>query len=442
MNRVLRLWVLAVACALAAAFAQPVRSLTILHTNDLHAHLRPDADGIGGFAYLATELRHQREGCAACLYLNAGDLVQGTPVSTIYRGVPVFQISNLLGIDVATLGNHEFDYGWKRVQTFLKTAKYPIVSDNVANASGRLLTGKGYAIENVGGVRIAVIGVIMNDLIGNMITQESAGPWKVTPEVDTIRKTVAELKEKADLFVVLGHINSRDAEQILHQIPEVSLAVIGHEHRGYSEIRRFENQYMVEVKSYGAELGRLDFRFDIEKHQIVSTEWKRFPIDSHQIAPAPDVQKLVDAWEAKVSKIVDIPIGESKRRLAGADLRHLLEKAMAEEAGADIGWMNSGGVRDYLPQGQLLARHVWDIVPFDNFIVVGTFLGSELPAPIQKEFPDLDPNRTYKLAVPDFTAVNQASRDQLGVSGLKFPAKGRLERDAVIDWIRKKKVIE
>jgi 2',3'-cyclic-nucleotide 2'-phosphodiesterase (5'-nucleotidase family) len=442
MTRVRRIC-FAVCCALVSAFAQStVHSLTILHTNDLHAHLRPDPDGMGGFAYLAAELRHQREGCKACLYLNAGDLVQGTPVSTIYHGIPVYKISNLLGLDVATLGNHEFDYGWKNIETFEKTAHYPVVTDNVVNAQGQLLTHKGYAIKNLDGVRIAVIGVLLGDLVGNLATEEAVGPWKVEPVVETVRKTVAEIKDKADLIVVLGHIHSSEAEEIVHKIPEVSIVVIGHEHTGYKEPRRFENHYIVEVKSYGAELGRLDFQFDTAKREVVSADWKHIAIDSHKIAPAPDVERLVDRWESKVAKIVDVPIGESKRRLAGMDLRRMIETAMAEESGADIAWINSGNVRGFLPQGRLLARHVWDVLPFDNFIVVGTFKGSDLPARVKREFPDLQPDRMYKLATTDFTAANQASRDEFGESGFKFPVKARLQRDAMIDWVKKKKVLE
>ena len=60
-------------------------------------------------AYLAAEVRHQREGCTACIFLQCSNLVQGSPVSTIYHGVPVYELANMLGLDAATLGNHEFD---------------------------------------------------------------------------------------------------------------------------------------------------------------------------------------------------------------------------------------------------------------------------------------------------------------------------------------------
>jgi len=86
-------------------FAAPCgasQALTILHSNDLHAHLMPDDRDNGGFARLATEVRRQKAQCAACLYLNAGDLVQGTPVSTLFHGAPIYEIANLLGLDAST----------------------------------------------------------------------------------------------------------------------------------------------------------------------------------------------------------------------------------------------------------------------------------------------------------------------------------------------------
>ena len=84
--------------------AAEIRSLTILHTNDLHARLSPLDNRNGGFAYLASAIRRERGGCTDCILLNAGDLVQGSPVSTIFHGLPVFEIANLLGFDAATRG--------------------------------------------------------------------------------------------------------------------------------------------------------------------------------------------------------------------------------------------------------------------------------------------------------------------------------------------------
>ena len=94
--------------------AAPGVELTILHVNDLHAQLLPDSEGRGGFAHLATALERERRAARAHLTLHAGDMVQGTPVSTLFEGLPIFTVANTLGIDVHCLGNHEFDYGWQK----------------------------------------------------------------------------------------------------------------------------------------------------------------------------------------------------------------------------------------------------------------------------------------------------------------------------------------
>ena len=122
-----------------AQLTAEVRSLTILHTNDLHARLSPLEDHHGGFAYVAAVIRHERAHCTDCILLNAGDIAQGSPASTIFHGLPEYEIANLFGFDVSTLGNHEFDWGWEQTRKFLETAKFPTVTANVVDDSGRAL---------------------------------------------------------------------------------------------------------------------------------------------------------------------------------------------------------------------------------------------------------------------------------------------------------------
>src|SRR5262249_31723034 len=137
-----------------------VRDITILHFNDLHARLTPD-EGRGGFAHLATLLKQERATAKNSITLNGGDLVQGTPVSTVFQGVPLYQIANSLKIDVSCLGNHEFDYGWIKVPEFIRQAKFPVVSANMLDAAGKRLLDPPYVTVTVGGIRIAVVGAMM-----------------------------------------------------------------------------------------------------------------------------------------------------------------------------------------------------------------------------------------------------------------------------------------
>lgn len=435
------LWLTSLACAWQIRAQDDIRSLTILHTNDLHAQLVPTAEGLGGFAYLAAEVRLQREGCTSCIFLNAGDMVQGTPVSTIYRGAPVYELANLLGFDAASVGNHEFDYGWKAVRGFARIAHFPLLSDNVQGADGRFLTGKGYVVMNVAGVRVAIVGLVMGDLAGNYSTPDQVGPWQVKPVFETIHRAARELQGRADLIIALGHLNVTEAAAILAEAPEVSIAVVGHLHDGYAEMQQNGHRYAVEVKAYGVELGRLDVRFDLTKHEILSAAWKHIPIDSHTIAPAPDVAKAVGKWEAKVSRIVDVPIGEAKHPFSKEQLRPMIEQAMAEATGADFAFITTGDIRNTLPQGKLLARSIWNMLPFEDHVVVGSFKGRELPPAITARHP-VEPDKEYKVAVTQFLATNQASPSQLSATGLKFPVIGPKQRDAMLTWVNKKKIID
>jgi len=415
-----------------------VRALTILHTNDLHARLLPDSTGRGGWAYLATAIRQERSGCDSCLLLNAGDLVEGTPVSTLFHGVAEYEIANRFGFDASTLGNHEFDFGWEMIPKYLKIARFPVVLANVVDGQGRLLAPQPYIIRRVNGIRVAVIGIVMDNLL-DLSTPDRMGPWRTLPVIETLRKYAAELRDRSDLIVALSHLGVKEGREILCQIPEVAAVVSGHPHQGLQTAEECNGHPHVEVAGYGRELGRLDIRVDLRTKKLVSWTWKRIPIDSKTIPPAQDVAALVSEWEAKVSQVVDVPIGEAKRDILQPELRRLIEQAMAEEMGADFAYINAGAVRDRLPRGRLLARHVWNVMPFDNLVVMGKFKGSQLPAAVTAGR-SIDPQREYKLAVGDFTAINQ--KTQLGVTGLEFPETGPLLRDLLIDWIKKRKVIE
>src|SRR3984957_13048314 len=287
--------VLAVALLLAAPLAAEIRQLAILHTNDLHARLMPLADGRGGFAYLAATIRRERANCDHCILLNAGDLVQGTPVSTLFHGLPVYEIANLFGYDAATLGNHDFDYGWEQVARFVHTARYPVVTANVVDQEGHLAAAP-YVVLKANGIRVGVIGELLGDMV-QYTTPDKMGPWHTLPVVETVRKYADELRGQADLIVVLGHINDSEATQILHEAPAVSVVVSGHDHTGLHSPEEYQGRINVRVNGYGRDFGRLDLEVNVPGHKMVSWKWRTIPVEAKNITPAGDVAALVEQWE-------------------------------------------------------------------------------------------------------------------------------------------------
>src|ERR1039458_4073933 len=430
----------ALALLACAPLAAEIRSLTILHTNDLHARLSPLEDRQGGFAYYAAAIRRERANCTDCILLFAGDLVQSSPVSTILHGLPGYEVANLFGFDAATLGNHEFDYGWIQQRKFIQTGRDPMGDCNVVGANGQLFTSQPYVILNVNKLRVAVIGA-MTDTLRDLSEPQLLGEWHTLPVVATARKYAAELREKSDLVVLLGHITGQEETEFLNTAPEIPVLVTGHLHNGLTQALSREGRVLVRVKGYGAELGRLELQVDTEKKAPVSWTWKRIPVDSTKIEPSADVAREVKRWEDDVAARVDQPLAVSKKQFTKVEVKRLIEQAMRDESGADFAFMNLGGVRDTVPRGQLKVRNIWDIMPFDNTVVVGTFKGRELP-PVVVGDRKVDPDREYTLAVSNFTAENQGTAENLRTTGLKFPHEVGMLRDLLVDWFRKKQVIE
>ncbi len=411
-----------------------IRSLTILHTNDLHARFLPDSEGRGGFAQVATAIREEKaKSPRSTIVLHGGDFVQGSPVSSIFEGTPVWEVANHLGIDVNTLGNHEFDYGWRKIAEFLSHARFPTVSANLVDDQDRLLTAEPYVIRDINGIRVAVIGAITADL-PKLTRTEYRGPWRALPVAETVARYAAELQDKADIVVVLAHTFDYEDDEILERAPDVDIIVAGHNHGGQQDIKERDGRLCVKVQAYGRELGRLDLSVDTEADRVVSHRWDRIPITTAKYAPDPAVAELVDKWESKVAEVVDVPIGRSTKRLASRELQPLFEEVIRKAAGADIAHMNRGGIRDALPKGEILARHVWNILPFGNSIYKGTILGSQLPEEIA-EGRSIDPRRRYVVATNSFIG------DQWVEKGLKMEDQGVLVRDKVIEWIKQKKVV-
>jgi len=393
--------------------ADEVRTVTILHTNDLHARLSPLEDGRGGFAYVASVIRREREGCTGCLLLNAGDLVQGSPVSTLFRGLPVFEIANLFGFDASTLGNHDFDYGWEQARRFIDTAQYPIALANIVYDGGRLFAKQPFVVLLANGVKVAVVGA-MTDTFDALTTRALRGPVREVPLLESVRRYANE----------------------------APVVISGHAHNGLAAPLAGPDHHVVaRAKAYGVEVGRLRLSVNVTKKTVVSWDWQALPVFSTSTPPAPDVAAAVAKWEAEVSEIVDQPLAESAREFARKEVRRLVERAMREETGADFAFINAGGIRDNLPRGKLLLRHVWNLMPFDNRVVTGKFTGKELPHAVTRGAA-VEPGRVYTLAVTDFTAENQSAPEQLGARGLKFSDTGPLLRDLLIDWIRRHKLIE
>lgn len=420
-----------------------VVELSILHFNDFHSRFLPSGQGVGGAAQLATAIKRERANCPRCILLSAGDSVQGSPVSTIFRGLPVFEVLRPFKIDAFALGNHEFDYGYERINDFMAAAGYPVLAANFLTREGSLFTGQGHTIIEREGLRIGVVGALMEDLIPGLTSPTKFGPNKMLPPIETLRTEAAKLKGQTDILIALVHLWKEQCDQIVTDIPDYAVTVSGHDHGGKDQMFRSEDRVGVRLKSYGVELGRLDLKYDKSTRKILSANWKRIPVTTAAFPADPEVQQIVDKWESKVRAVVDVPIGTARSQRGRPETKAWIEEVMRKNSNADFVYMNSGGVRDSLPAGEILARHVWNIMPFDNTFVVGKVPGKLIPDFIRGDR-QLEPEKIYSIGTIDFLVEGwrNAKEESVRAFGRAMPLDGPMLRDLMIQYFKTKPVLD
>jgi len=283
-------------------------------------------------------------------------------------------------------------------------------------------------------LRIGVIGALMERL-DRLTRDHQRGHWRVLPAAAAVREYARKIRPHTDVIVVLGHLFDEEDEEVLRSVPEIDVLVSGHNHRGQESPKVVDGRIGVKLRAYGLELGRLDLTLRSGGRRVESFTWRRIPITTEDFEPDPAVAALVDRWERKVSTVVDVRIGRSERDYDRRMVRGLIEKAMADAVGADLAYMNAGGVRDSLPRGQILVRGIWNILPFGNALAYGRLRGRDLPGELSQGR-RIDRNRTYIVATNDFIAEQWEKRQ-----GIVLTERGPLVREALIDYIKQTRVL-
>lgn len=149
------------------------RSITILHSNDMHGDFLPESMGgdgkvSGGLAQLAGYVGRVRREEENVLFVIAGDMVQGSMIDAEYKGISTMEIMNYLAPDVVTLGNHEFDYGLPHLLFLEKMANFPIVNANLYIKPYNKRLMKSHRIITVAGLDILFTGIITEKIMASI----------------------------------------------------------------------------------------------------------------------------------------------------------------------------------------------------------------------------------------------------------------------------------
>ena len=412
------------------------QKLVILHTNDFHGRISQE-DEYAGAARITSFVKQTRKEHPGVLVLDAGDSISGTPVSTMFKGVPIFQVLNKIGYDAAAIGNHEFDYGYQQFLEFKEIANHPLLSANAFAPDGSLLADAPALIKTINGIKIGIIGLI-TEHTPQMITPSGNEGISFSPADEMLKAMVTALRPQVDLLIVVSHVGHEPEKKLAKNIDGVDLIVGGHSHTKVLPPVKINDTYVVQAGHYGAYVGKIEVTVDTDLDKLTSFSGTLIPAAD---LPAPDkaVDRLVKRWEKKVARKVDFKIATSKRDYTKKEMQPFLEQILAEAAGADFGFYNMGGIRDHFRTGPVSARHIWNIAPFGNTIVTVTGKGSAIKQMLLREdgehhrVPELADGQQYTVATSNFVAAQ--TQKTLG-DQIKLDNRTALVRDVLIDYLK------
>jgi len=405
-----------------AAATPPVpTAVTVLFFNDLHGHLQPfEVTGrsrkqvVGGIARIATLVReiraeNDRRG-ARTVVLVAGDILQGTPMSTVFKGEADVEALNALGVDALAVGNHEFDFG---MENFRKLRARAAI---VEKESGRPLCEVSLAIPLAEGLVLTVIGVTTEALMTTSLPRYVAS-LGVTCAVPPVRLAYEEARRRGPV-ILLSHCGIEADEEIARALPGLAAVIGGHDHILLAPYRQVGAVPIFQAFEKGRYLGRIDFLVDPQSGKARLVGHTYLPI-TEKTVPDPQVASLVAAYEGKLGDRFKEVIGRSAVFLEGereqiryreTALGNFVADIMREYTSAQIALINAGAIRASIEAGPVTIEDAFRTVPFPNEIVVMALSGAEIEQCLRRS-----------------VSGNRADKDGgfLQVSGLSFEVRGQ-----------------
>lgn len=467
--------------------AEPLK-LTILHMNDAHGHYLPYLSKgcetpIGGFAKAATviadvEKTNQKEGRQTLVFV-AGDLLMGTPLSTMFKGGLGIMLLNAMGTTAMTIGNHEFDYGQENLIGTLKpAARFPLLSANIKTDKGEYVFQPSMRTTFPGsGVTAFIFGLTTDQT--PVTTHPRNAKGLVFEDPIKVAQEMVKQAKPDDLVIAVTHIGVDQDEKLAEACPRINVIIGGHTHTELPEPVKVKDTIICQAGSYAKYIGRLDLVFS----QGRITEYQgRLVLLGGDIKGRQDIASIIDEHKKQLDDKLGVVIGTTEVALDGSsrwtspgentNFATLVGYVMASQSGTKAAVFNAGSLRKSIDAGKITPGDVYTALPFPNTVVTLDLTGADLAQILQQSAnleegrggrlqtygivysfqdgkvkidkvggSDFDPQRVYSIATHDFLA---AGGD--GYTTFKEKAKNKYDTamplsDLVVDFIKEKKAL-
>jgi len=346
--------------------------VTFLQINDVYSTV--PIDGLGGLARVAT-LKQQLEAAGKTpVLVIAGDFLSPSVASSVFKGEQMVAALNAAGLDFATLGNHEFDFGSDFLIQRMAEAKWEWVVSNVIDTNTGKPVGNAapYVVRTYGRLKIGIIGLC---LTSEQITPDNLKHLRLIDPIEATATYLPILKSQGvDAIVAITHLAFAEDRALAQKFPEIDLIIGGHEH---FPITATENRTLISKAGSDAKyVARIDLNRRADG--LLERFFELIPITA-SIPDEPRTAAVVADFESRLGKELDVVVGASRvgldansvRMRAGeTNLGDLVADAMRAAVESDITIVNSGGIRGdrIYPAGPITRRTIIAMEPFSNVI--------------------------------------------------------------------------
>ena len=394
------------------------RSLLVLHTNDIHDHVRADYDGVGGLPFISGFVRSVREKRDDILMMDAGDVAEkGDLVARRTDSDLTFRAMERVGYDVWAPGNHDHDFGIDALYRFTELAKMDIVCINLLKEDGST-EFPASVVYVVNGIRVGVIGAIRPRNVLSLDLEETA---------QAMGEEARRLIPETDIIFGLVHISVNNSIKIARAAPDIDVIISGHSHQKTPEpvVVPETGALIVQAGNYAKFVGWLELQVDVINRELTSYEYQLVEMNHREIAPdlemmewfrqqemelAPEATRIISWSPRPVSRIeVGILAAEALRRATNSDIAlHKTAHIVRSNIPPGIHDVNavyrSGGERgEFLVKVELAGSEINDYIqglPYNNWLPTnwsgfhGSFDGRSFHS-------DLEPDRLYTVVMPE-----------------------------------------
>jgi 5'-nucleotidase/UDP-sugar diphosphatase len=378
---------------LATAFGQP-KSITILHTNDMHASFIPHEavwmrqtpkPMIGGFKELSFAIDSVRHIKPCTLLLDAGDVMTGNPITEyVYRGAEggaLFEMMNRMGYEVWELGNHDFDISQDNLRKLTAIADFPTLCANILDTLNRFpFNNKEYVVLEKDGLKVGIFGLMSKEFY-TLVNRSSTVGLKLLPPVETARRLAELLDPQTDLLIALTHEGVEDDSVLAMSVKGIDVIVGGHSHTRLRHPKKVNGVLIVQTGANCENLGVVDLK--MEKHHIVSYDGNLVPLWYHPDRPETELSRFIDSIKTNIDNDYSEVIGTLKQdwvrgRGGESGIGDFIADAQREAAGADVAFMNDHGIRKDMAAGPITKRDLFEILPFRNILTTFELTGKQI----------------------------------------------------------------